>query len=215
MMLEKLENLKRIELTGIIAVIRAESAQQALKITEAVRAGGIETIEITLTVPGAVEVIQELAKTYQGSGLLLGAGTVLDSETARACLLAGAEFVVSPGFDMDTIRLCHRYQRIVMPGVATPTELMRAMEAGVDVCKVFPAALFGPKIISALKGPFPHAQLVPTGGVHVDNVKEWIQAGSFAVGVGGELTAGAKTGDYQAVTHTAREFVSRIREARV
>src|SRR5690554_50003 len=137
-MIPKIENLKRIEETGIVAVVRAENAEQALKISEAVKAGGIQAIEITMTVPGAVDVIKELAKAYPNKEILIGAGTVLDSETARACLLAGAEYIVSPGTDIETIKLCNRYQKLIMPGVVTPTEVIQAMEAGADVCKVFP-----------------------------------------------------------------------------
>lgn len=206
--------MNRIAATGIVAVIRAESPQQALRITEAVKAGGVTAIEITMTVPGALDVIRELAASYTRGEVLVAAGTVLDSETARACLLAGAEYIVSPGTDIETIRLCHRYQKLVIPGVATPTELMRAMQAGAAVCKVFPASLFGPKIISALKGPFPQSRLLPTGGVNLDNVSEWIKAGSFAVGVGSELIAGASAGDYDMVTCTAKEFINRIKKSR-
>lgn len=213
-MLEKMENLKRLEEGGIVAVVRAENAEQALKIAEAVKEGGIPAIEITMTVPGAVDVIKELAKAYPNKEILIGAGTVLDSETARACLLAGAEYIVSPGTDVETIKLCNRYQKIIMPGVVTPTEVIKAMEYGADVCKVFPATLFGPKIIKAIKGPLPQAPLLPTGGVNVDNVAEWIKAGSLAVGVGSALTAGAKTGDYDQVVSTAKEFVKRIKAAR-
>lgn len=211
---EPLENMNRIATAGIVAVIRAESPQQALRITEAVKAGGVAAVEITMTVPGALDVIRKLAATYRRGEVLVGAGTVLNSETARACLSAGAEYIVSPGTDIETIRLCHRYQKLVIPGVATPTELMRAMEAGAAVCKVFPASLFGPKIISALRGPFPQARLLPTGGVNVNNVAEWIKAGSFAVGVGSELTAGAGSGDYGAVTRVAKDFLTRIERAR-
>ncbi len=213
-MIPKIENLRRIEETGIVAVVRAENAEQALKISDAVMAGGIQAIEITMTVPGAVDVIKELAKAYPNKEILIGAGTVLDSETARACLLAGAEYIVSPGTDIETIKLCNRYQKAIMPGVVTPSEVIKAMEAGADVCKVFPATLFGPKIIKAIKGPLPQAPLLPTGGVSLDNVKEWIKAGSFAVGVGSALTAGAKKGDYDEVTRTAAEFIKRIKEAR-
>jgi 2-dehydro-3-deoxyphosphogluconate aldolase/(4S)-4-hydroxy-2-oxoglutarate aldolase len=213
-MLTKSMVLKRIEETGIVAVVRAENPEQALKIAEAVKKGGIQAIEITMTVPGAVEVIKELAKAYPNQEIIIGAGTVLDSETARACILAGAEYVVSPGTDFETIKLCNRYQKVVMPGCMTVTEVLKAMEAGADVIKVFPATLFGPKIIKAIKGPVPQAPLLPTGGVNLDNVAEWIKAGSLAVGVGGSLTAGAKKGDYEAVTNTASEFVKRIAETR-
>ncbi|NLM96827.1 MAG: bifunctional 2-keto-4-hydroxyglutarate aldolase/2-keto-3-deoxy-6-phosphogluconate aldolase [Halanaerobiaceae bacterium] len=210
----KIENLKRIEETGIVAVVRAENPEQALKIADAVKAGGIQAIEITMTVPGAIDVIRELAETYRNNEILIGAGSVLDAETARACLLAGAEYIVSPCLDEDTIKLCNSYQKIVMPGAMSVTEVHKAMQYGADVVKIFPATLFGPKIIKAIKGPIPQAPLLPTGGVSLDNVKEWINAGSFAVGVGSELTAGAKKGDYEEVTRTAAEFVKRIREAR-
>ncbi|RLC38150.1 MAG: bifunctional 2-keto-4-hydroxyglutarate aldolase/2-keto-3-deoxy-6-phosphogluconate aldolase [Candidatus Nealsonbacteria bacterium] len=210
----KIENLKRIEESGIVAVVRAESSEQALKIAEAVKAGGIQAIEITLTVPGAVEVIRDLAQTYQKNEILIGAGSVLDAETARICLLAGAEYIVSPAFDIETIKLCNRYQKIVMPGAMSVTEVLRAMEAGADVVKIFPATLFGAKIIKAIKGPLPQAILLPTGGIDLNNVDQWITAGSFAVGVGSALTGGAKKGDYDEVTRAAKEFIKKISSTR-
>ncbi|MFW6035493.1 MAG: bifunctional 2-keto-4-hydroxyglutarate aldolase/2-keto-3-deoxy-6-phosphogluconate aldolase [Halothermotrichaceae bacterium] len=211
-MLDKMENLKRIEESGIVAVVRAENAEQAVKIADAVKAGGINAIEITMTVPGAVDVIKELSNTYNPDEILIGAGSVIDSETARACLLAGAEYIVAPIFDRATVKLCNNYQKIVMPGCMTVNEVLTAMQAGADICKIFPASLFGPKIIKSIKGPIPQAPLLPTGGVNLDNVKEWMNAGSFAVGVGSSLTAGAKKGDYEEVTRTAAEFVKRISE---
>ncbi len=213
-MMSKIENLKRIEESGIVAVVRAESSEQALKIAEAVKAGGIQAIEITMTVPGAIEVIKELSRTYIKGEILIGAGSVLDAETARFCLLAGAEYIVSPALDVETIKLCNRYQKIVIPGAMSVTEVLRAMEAGADIVKIFPATLFGPKIIKAIKGPLPQAILLPTGGVDLNNVAEWITAGSFAVGVGSVLTAGAKKGDYDEVTRTAKEFIKKIRITR-
>lgn len=213
-MMSKIENLKRIEESGIVAVVRAESSEQALKIAEAVKAGGIQAIEITMTVPGAIEVIKELSRTYIKGEILIGAGSVLDAETARFCLLAGAEYIVSPALDVETIKLCNRYQKIVIPGAMSVTEVLRAMEAGADIVKIFPATLFGPKIIKAIKGPLPQAILLPTGGVDLNNVAEWITAGSFAVGVGSVLTAGAKKGDYGEVTRTAKEFIKKIRITR-
>jgi len=209
-MMSKIENLKRIEESGIVAVVRAESSEQALKIAEAVKAGGIQAIEITMTVPGAVEVIRDLAQTYKKNEILIGAGSVLDAETARICLLAGAEYIVSPAFDIETIKLCNRYQKIVIPGAMSVTEVLRAIEAGADVVKIFPAELFGPKIIEAIKGPLPQAPLLPTGGVNLNNVDQWIIAGSFAVGVGSALTGGAKKEDYNEVTRIAKEFVEKI-----
>jgi len=212
--MSKIENLKRIEESGIVAVVRAESSEQALKIAEAVKAGGIQAIEITMTVPGAVEVIRDLAQTYKKNEILIGAGSVLDAETARICLLAGAEYIVSPAFDIETIKLCNRYQKIVIPGAMSVTEVLRAMEAGADVVKIFPAELFGPKIIEAIKGPLPQAPLLPTGGVNLNNVDQWIIAGSFAVGVGGALTGGAKKGDYDEVKRTAIEFIKKIKSTK-
>jgi len=211
---EKLENLKRIVDCGLIAVVRAESAEQALKIAEACKEGGVEAIEITMTVPGAVDVIKELVKAYPHKEILVGAGTVLDPETARACLLAGAEFIVCPNLNEDTIKLVHRYGKIVMPGTYTITEIVRAMELGGDIIKFFPGSLGGPAAIKAIRGPLPHVPFCPTGGVSLENVSDWIKAGVVAVGVGGELTKGAKTGDYPGITATAREFIARIKAAR-
>ncbi|MFW5985644.1 MAG: bifunctional 2-keto-4-hydroxyglutarate aldolase/2-keto-3-deoxy-6-phosphogluconate aldolase [Halanaerobiaceae bacterium] len=210
----KAENLKRIKDTGIVAVVRAESAEKAMKIVEAIKAGGLEAIEITMTVPGAIDVIKEVTNNYSSDEILVGAGSVLDSETARACILAGAEYIVGPTLDEETIELCNRYQKPVMPGAMSVTEALTAMEAGADVVKIFPATLFGPKIVKAIKGPIPQAPLLPTGGVNLDNVKDWIEAGSFAVGVGSALTAGAKEGDYEKVTKTAEQFIKNIKEAR-
>lgn len=213
-MYEKLENLKRIIDCGIIAVVRAESADQALKIAEACKAGGIQAIEITMTVPGAVDVIKELVKAYPGKEILVGEGTVLDQETARACILAGAEFIVSPNLNPDTIKLTHRYGKIIMPGTYTITEIVSAMELGADVVKFFPGSLGGPAAIKAIRGPLPHVPFCPTGGVSLDNVTDWVKAGVVAVGVGGQLTKGAKTGDYDSITAIAKEFITLIKAAR-
>jgi 2-dehydro-3-deoxyphosphogluconate aldolase/(4S)-4-hydroxy-2-oxoglutarate aldolase len=212
--MSKVEDLKRVEETGIVAVVRAENAEKALKITEAVKKGGIEAIEITMTVPGAVDVIKQLTDEYSKDEILIGAGSVLDAETARACILAGAEYIVSPSLDEETIAMCNRYQKAVMPGAMSVTEVVKAMKYGADIVKIFPATLFGPKIIKAIKGPLPQAPLMPTGGVSLDNVKDWIKAGSLAVGVGSSLSKGAKTGDYEQVTETAKEFIRLIKEAR-
>ena len=212
--MSKIEDLKRVEETGIVAVVRAENAEKALKITEAVKKGGIEAIEITMTVPGAVDVIKQITDEYSRDEILIGAGSVLDAETARAGILAGAEYIVSPSLDEETIAMCNRYQKAVMPGAMSVTEVVKAMKYGADIVKIFPATLFGPKIIKAIKGPLPQAPLMPTGGVSLDNVKDWIKAGSFAVGVGSSLSKGAKTGDYEQVTETAKEFIRLIKEAR-
>ncbi len=212
--MDKEQVLSRIVESGLVAVVRAESGEQALKIADACMKGGVAAIEITFTVPGAAEVIKELAKVYSNGEILLGAGTVMDAETARTAILAGAQYVVSPYLNLDTVKLCNRYRVPCMPGAMTIKEVVEAMEAGADIIKVFPGELFGPKIIKAILGPIPYAKLMPTGGVSLDNVEEWIKAGAVAVGVGSALTKGAKTGDYEAITRTAQEFIARIRAAR-
>lgn len=210
-MIRKMRQLERIMDTGIIAVIRAESAGQALKTVDAVLEGGIDIIEVTMTVPGALRAMEELKKAYPGGEILLGAGTVLDAETARAASLAGAEFMVGPGLNRDVVRLCNRYQLLNMAGCMTVNEIIAAMEAGADIIKLFPGNLFSPSVIKTLKGPLPQAEFIPTGGVTLDNVAEWFANGCLAVGVGGELTRGAKSGDYAQVTQTARDFLHRIK----
>ena len=212
--IQRIESLQRIERTGIVAVVRADNEKQAIKIADAVKDGGLEAIEITMTVPGALEVIKELARNYNDNEILIGAGSVLDSETARACILAGAKYIVGPTLDEGTIKICNRYQIPVMPGAMSVTEVKNAMDAGADVVKIFPATLFGPKIVRAIKGPLPQAPLLPTGGVSLGNVSEWIKAGSFAVGVGSSLTVGAKKEDYEEVTKTAAEFIRIINKTR-
>lgn len=214
-MIEKLKNLQRVADRGIIAVIRAENADKAIKIVDAVKKGGIDIIEITFTVPGAADVIKELARVYQNGEILLGAGTVLDSETARAALLAGAEFIVSPSFNPEVVRLCNRYQKICIPGAMTIKDCIDVMESGADIIKLFPGSAFEPEIIKAYKGPLPQADFIPTGGVSLNNVDRWIKAGCLAVGIGGELTSGAKTGNYEMVTDMAKKFVAAIKNARL
>lgn len=211
--MEKYRYMQRIEEGGIIAVVRAESPQQALRIARAVHAGGIDLIEITMTVPGAPAVIGELARAFGDGEIVIGAGTVLDSETARAAILEGAQFIVSPHLDRAVIRLCNRYRMLCMPGAGSVTEVVGAMEAGADLIKVFPGNILGPGFIRAVRGPLPQALLIPTGGVSLENVGRWIESGCFAVGVGGELTAGAGEGDFARVTATARRFVEKIAEA--
>jgi 2-dehydro-3-deoxyphosphogluconate aldolase/(4S)-4-hydroxy-2-oxoglutarate aldolase len=194
-------------------VIRANNPDQAARIAEACALGGVAAVEITFTVPGATGVIEHLAKRSLGQ-ILLGAGTVLDPETARIAILAGAQFVVGPALDPETARLCNRYQVPYIPGAGTIGEVIAAMECGADIVKVFPGEILGPSFVKAVKGPLPQASLMPTGGVSVENVGDWIKAGSVAVGVGGNLTAGAKTGDFASITQLARQFVEKIKEAR-
>lgn len=213
-MIKKLQTLQRIIDVGVVAVVRAENTETAEKIARACLAGGIPAIEVTFTVPRADRVIAALREQFAPEELILGAGTVLDSETARIAILAGAEFIVGPNFDPATARLCHRYQIPYMAGCMTPTEVITALEAGTDIIKIFPGNLFGPRMVKALKGPLPQVPFMPTGGVSLDNVQEWIASGCVAVGVGSELTAGAKTGNFALVTETARQFVAKVKEAR-
>ncbi len=212
--MDKEKVITRICDAGIVAVVRAENADEAMRITDACIEGGVAAIELTFTVPGAHRVIEDLAKKYTSDQIILGAGTVMDPETARTAILSGAEYIVSPYFSKETVRLCNRYRVPCMPGAMTIKEVVEAMEAGADIIKIFPGEAFGPKIIKAIKGPIPYAKMMPTGGVSVDNVGEWIKAGAVAVGAGGALTAGAKTGDYASITRIGKEFVQKIKEAR-
>lgn len=206
--------LKRITDCGLVAVVRADSSEQAQKIADACAAGGVAAIEITFTVPGAEQVIRDLASVYKNGDIIIGAGTVMDAETARTAILAGAQYVVSPYLNVEMVKLCNRYQVPCMPGAMTIKEIVEAMEAGADIVKIFPGELFGPKIIKAVKGPIPYAKMMPTGGVDLNNVEEWIKAGAVAVGAGSSLIKGAKTGDYAAITSTAIQFIEKIKAAR-
>ncbi|MCX7708436.1 MAG: bifunctional 2-keto-4-hydroxyglutarate aldolase/2-keto-3-deoxy-6-phosphogluconate aldolase [Clostridia bacterium] len=206
--------IKKICDCGVVAVVRAENAEQAIKIADACVEAGIAGIEITFTVPGAVDVIKKLAEVYAGGEILVGAGTVLDTETARAAILAGAKYIVSPCLNKDVVTLCNRYQVPCMPGAMTIKEVVECLEAGADIVKIFPGELFGPAIIKAVKGPIPQAKLMPTGGVSLENVAEWIKAGCVAVGVGGNLTAGAKKGDYKSIADIGKQFVENVKQAR-
>ena len=212
--MDKEKVITRITDVGIVAVVRAENADVAKRITDACIEGGVAAIELTFTVPMAHKVIEEIANSYSPNDILLGAGTVMDSETARIAILSGAQYIVSPYFNADTVKTCNRYRVPCMPGAMTIKEVVEAMEAGADIIKIFPGEAFGPKIIKAVNGPIPYAKLMPTGGVDVNNVGEWIKAGAVAVGAGGALTAGAKTGDYASITRLGRQFIENIKEAR-
>lgn len=213
-MANKIETLSKIQQAGIVAVVRAASMEQAQKIADACIAGGVAAIELTFTVPHADELIRAMCETYANGEIIIGAGTVMDAATARIAILAGAQYIVSPCFDPETVRTCSRYGIASMPGIFTPTEAVAAMECGADVLKVFPGDVAGPAFIKSILGPIPNAVMMPSGGVDVDNVADWIKAGAIAVGAGSSLTAGAKTGDYEQITRTARLFVERIRAAR-
>ena len=212
--MDKEQILTKIQDAGIVAVVRASSTEEAIRITDACIEGGVAAIELTFTVPHADQVIENLAKKYTPDEIILGAGTVIDAETARIAMLSGAQYIVSPCFQADLVKMCNRYRMAVMPGVMSVTDAVAAMEAGADILKIFPAELFGPKIIKAIKGPIPYAKMMPTGGVNADNVGEWIRAGAVAVGAGGALTGGAKDGNYAKITETAKKFVENIKAAR-
>ncbi len=212
--MDKEKVLLRIRESGVVAVVRAETSDQALRITEACLEGGVSAIEVTFTVPRAHQVIADLRRRFTDDQILLGAGSVLDPETARIAILEGATYIVAPSFNAETVKLCNRYRVACMPGCMTVREVVEAMESGAEIIKVFPGELSGPGFIKSVMGPLPHARLMPTGGVSVENVAEWIAAGAVAVGAGSSLTAGAKTGDYAKVTSTARQFVDAVRAAR-
>lgn len=198
----------RLKQIGIVPIVRTSDADSAISAVHAVQEGGIPCVEITMTVAGAIKALEAVADRY-GDKVLLGAGTVLDPETARICMLAGAQFFVTPSLNTRTIELCKRYSKPVFPGALTPTEILTAWEAGADGVKVFPcSALGGAKYIKALKGPFPHIDLVPTGGVNLDTVADFFASGCAAVGVGGELIdqKTCSEGKYEVITERASKF---------
>jgi 2-dehydro-3-deoxyphosphogluconate aldolase/(4S)-4-hydroxy-2-oxoglutarate aldolase len=206
----------RIVEIGIVPVVRAASAQQAMQAAEAVCAGGIPIVEITMTVPGAIDVITQLAKSM-GNDVLIGAGTVLDAEAAERCIDAGADFLVSPGFDLATVQFAKQQGKLIMAGALTPTEVITAWKAGSDFVKIFPCGTVGgAKYIKALKAPLPQVPMVPTGGVNLETAADFIRAGADALGIGGELISAAacKSGNLSVVTEAARLYVDIVQEAR-
>jgi 2-dehydro-3-deoxyphosphogluconate aldolase/(4S)-4-hydroxy-2-oxoglutarate aldolase len=212
----KQDVLRKIGEVGLVPVVRARSADEAMKVVDAICAGGVPILEITMTVPGAIAVMEQVSRRF-GSDVVLGAGTVLDPETARACILSGARFVVSPALNLETIAMCRRYSVAVVPGALTPTEVVAAWTAGADVVKVFPCgALGGASYIKSLKAPLPHVELIPTGGVSVKTAADFIKAGSFALGVGADLvdTKAVAEGNAALVTEKAREYLRIVQEAR-
>jgi 2-dehydro-3-deoxyphosphogluconate aldolase / (4S)-4-hydroxy-2-oxoglutarate aldolase len=209
------ENLQRVLNTGIVAILRAPSSEHLTNVARALFEGGIDVIEVTFTVPGALEILAAVKKEL-GSRVLLGAGTVLDPETARAALFAGAEFVVSPSLNPHVIRLCNRYDKLVMPGAFTPTEILAAWEAGADMVKVFPSDAVGPSYLKALKGPFPQIRLMPTGGVNLQTLPEFIKAGACAVGVGSSLVEpqAIRDGKLDRIRDLAGQYLQVLKAAR-
>ena len=214
--MNKADVIKQIIQTGVIPVVRATSADEAMRAIDAIREGGVSVLEITMTVPGAIGVIEQLSKKY-GNDVLVGAGTVLDPETARACMLSGAQFIVSPALNVETIACCRRYGVAIMPGALTPTEVVQAWTAGADFVKVFPAgALGGASYLKALKAPLPQIELVPTGGVSLKTAADFIKAGASALGVGADLVdlKAIRDGQANVITERAKQFVEIVREAR-
>jgi 2-dehydro-3-deoxyphosphogluconate aldolase/(4S)-4-hydroxy-2-oxoglutarate aldolase len=208
--------LGHIRQLGLVPVIRATSADEAMRAIDAIREGGVDVLEITMTVPNAVRLIEQVAERY-AKDALVGAGTVLDPETARACIIAGAKFIVSPALNLDTIALCKRYGVPVMPGALTPTEVITAWQAGADMVKVFPCgAVGGASYIKALQAPFPQVDLIPTGGVNLKTAADFLKAGASALGVGADLvdTAALKEGKASVLTEKAKQFVEAVKAGR-
>jgi 2-dehydro-3-deoxyphosphogluconate aldolase/(4S)-4-hydroxy-2-oxoglutarate aldolase len=213
--MRKEQIVERMREIGLVPVLRAESEEQALAIAAAIADGGVTVLEITMTVPGAIRVMARLTK--ERPDILIGAGTVLDAETARMCMLEGAQFVVSPALNLKTIEMCHRYSVPVLPGALTPTEVVTAWQAGADVIKIFPAsALGGAKYLKSLKAPLPQVEMIPTGGVSLATAREFLEAGSFALGVGADLvdTKAIAEGKPEKITESAKKYLEIVREFR-
>jgi len=212
---DKEKNLQEIINCGVVAIVRVASAQEAVEVCMAVAKGGVKPIEVTMTVPGAVDAIKEF-KSVVKDEVLVGAGTVLDPETARTVILAGAEFVVSPTLSLEVIEVCRRYSKIVVPGTFTPTEILTAWEAGADIVKVFPASVGGPKYLRDIMGPLPQIRLMPTGGVNLENTPDFIRAGAVAVAAGTSLVdkKAVSEKNYDLITETARKFCEAVKLAR-
>ena len=208
-------DLQRVVECGIVAVVRFADPGPLVEVVRALADGGVTVAEVTFTVPNALDVIREARRQF-GDRVLLGAGTVLDPETARAAVLAGAEFIVAPSLNVEVIRLCRRYDKLVMPGAFTPTEVVTAWEAGADIVKVFPADVVGPAFFKALKGPLPQVKLMPTGGVDLTTAAEFLTAGAVCLGVGGQLVEprSVADGDFARITQLARQYVEIVRQHR-
>lgn len=213
--MNKHEKLNLIRETGVIAIMRAQSSAQLIVAADAIQAGGVRVIEVTMTTPGALDVIVEATQRY-GDAVLFGAGSVLDAETARAALLAGAGFIVAPTLSLDVIALCNRYSIPVMPGCFTPTEMLTAWEAGADMVKLFPAEIGGPALVKAIRAPLPQLEIVPVGGVDLDTAADFIRSGAAALGVGSSLVNQKllNAGDMVELTHRAARFIEEVRKGR-
>lgn len=211
----KTDDLARVLNSGLVAIIRAPSGDQLAEVAEALLAGGVDVLEITFTVPQAHQVLERVASRV-GNKVLLGAGTVLDTETARIALLSGAQFLVSPTVNLEVIEMCRRYDKLIMPGAFTPTEILAAWQAGADIVKVFPSDVTGPKYLSALRGPLPQVRLMPTGGVNLETATSFLKAGACALGVGGSLVEAKALAerDLGRIESLAKQYVQLIREYR-
>ena len=213
--MDKAAKLDLIRETGVIAIMRAQSSAQLIAAADAIRAGGVRVIEVTMTTPGALSVIEEATVRY-GEEVIFGAGSVLDAETARAAILAGADFVVAPTLDLATIQLCSRYSVPVMPGCYTPTEMLTAWQAGADMIKLFPASVGGPALVKAILAPLPQIEIVPVGGVDLDTAAEFVANGAAALGVGSSLVSQKllDAGDMDELTRRAKAFIEKVRQGR-
>jgi 2-dehydro-3-deoxyphosphogluconate aldolase/(4S)-4-hydroxy-2-oxoglutarate aldolase len=213
--MQKEEQLRVIQESGIVAIVRFERSEELVQVARAIREGGVRIIEFTMTTPNALEIIESATREF-GEDVLLGAGTVLDPETARAAILAGAQFIVAPTLSLKVIEVCHRYSKVVIPGAFTPTEILTAWEAGADLVKVFPAELGGPPYLSAIRAPLPQVKLIPVGGVSLENTGDFIKAGAAAVAVGGNLVkkSAIAAKNYAELTSLARQFVAAVQAAR-
>jgi 2-dehydro-3-deoxyphosphogluconate aldolase/(4S)-4-hydroxy-2-oxoglutarate aldolase len=213
--MSKERDLQRVLDSGIVAIIRASSGEQLVDVARALHDGGISVLEVTFTVPGVLDIISAVRKDL-GDKVLVGAGTVLDTESARAAFLAGAEFIVSPCVNTEVIKLCNRYSKLSMPGAFTPTEVVTAWEAGADVVKVFPADVGGPNYLKALHGPLPQIRLLPTGGVDLNTITSFLKAGACAVGLGSALVEkkAVETGDFERLRSLSAQYVELVKKAR-
>ena len=198
--------LSKVEENGIVAVIRGNSIDKALETSRAIVKGNIKTLEITFTIPGAEKVIAKLKEEYEEQDVIVGAGTVLDPITARIAIMSGASFIVSPTFNKETAEICNLYQVPYLPGCLSVGEIQEALKYGVDIIKMFPGNVFGPEFIKTVKGPLPQVNIMPSGGVSINNIKDWINAGAVAVSVGSNLTSGAEIGDFESITALAMEY---------
>src|ERR1019366_3601283 len=205
--MSKEDQLRQVLDCGLVAVVRSQDSQQLVEVVRALADGGVTVAEITMTVPGSLDVVKQV-RAALGDRVLLGAGTILDTETARAAFLAGAEYIVSPTLNVEVIKMCQRYDKLVMPGAFTPTEILTAWEAGADIVKVFPADVLGPAFFKALRGPLPQIRLMPTGGVDLQTAADFLRAGACCLGVGGQLVdpKAVAAGDFDRIRSLARQY---------